>query len=289
MAFVTKEDPISQMRSASPTTYEAFHNAMAGLGLMLGVTQFSILLSKANTGKGRVGLLLSLVAAGMNALLFGHYFNMVYKKAKADPTFTMSFPIKGDGSASYAEYTIFTAAVVFFSAASTPPGFRLSSRAFVMSLEALITGFCYGLLLLSHVTSDPLGKIIGMKEAPLVIAAVFGLLGLLLVYRLLARLFGFAKEYSLLVALVHLAYVAHATYKVGETPYKNYISGGSDPLPIEEISKCGKFFLVLLVLQVLRTAYVETAPVAVIKSSVKKPAPKPAQGNGKQPNKGKRH
>jgi len=231
-----------------------------------------------------VGLLLSLVAAGMNALLFGHYYNMVYKKAESDPSFTMSFPIKGDGSASYAEYTIFVAIVVLVSAFSTPKGFCFSSRAIVMSLEGVVTGFCYGLLLLAHATTDPLGKIMAMKEAPIAIASVFGLLFLVLVSRVLARLFGIAKDYSLFVSIVHLGYVAYATFKVGELPYKNFISGGSTPLATTEISKCGKLFLVLLVLQVMRTAYVVNAPAVTSKSSVKKPVQTPQTGKKGQKN-----
>ena len=81
MALATKADPLSQLRTQAPESYKSIHNLMAGCGLALGVIQFSILLSKAETGKQRAALLLSLVAAGMNVLLVGHYYNMVYKKA----------------------------------------------------------------------------------------------------------------------------------------------------------------------------------------------------------------
>merc|ERR1719171_2441147 len=89
-AIATGQDPIAQLRATTPESYHSGHNVMAALGMAIALIQFSILLSQAETGKGRVALLLSLVAAGMNALLFMHYYNMVYKKAAGSPQFTMS-------------------------------------------------------------------------------------------------------------------------------------------------------------------------------------------------------
>jgi len=273
MALATKSDPLAQLRTGAPESYKGLHNLMAGCGVTLGVIQFSILLSKADTGKSRAALLLSLVAAGMEVALVGHYYNLVYKKAAADPKFSMSFPIKGDGSASFAEYIIFTAAVVLFSAFSTPADFRFSVRALVMSLEGTLVGFSLGLLFLSDVAKDPLGQLLKLPMAPQAVGATVGLLALVLTLRFLgARSLG---------SMGHLGIAGWALYQVSQVPYKNFVTGGTEALPNDAIAQCAKAFLGLLFLQVCITAYsAPVVPVAAPKASIK--------SNGKKTTPGKK-
>jgi len=274
MALATKSDPLSALRGASMDSYRSLHNLMAGCGISLGVIQFSLFLSKAETGKQRYMLLLSLVAAGMNVLLIGHYYNMVYKKAAENPKFSMSFPIKGDGSASFAEYTIFTAAVVLFSAFSTPSEFRFSSRALIMSLESTLVGFCFGLLLLSDAAKDPLAKLFQLPMAPYVVGGGVAFLAGVLALRFLARLLGFDLSYSLFVSGAHMGIAGWALFQVGQVPYKNFHTGATEPLSNDALAKCAKLFLGLLFLQVCRTAY--KAPSLPVKPAAKTSS-KPAQ------------
>merc|ERR1711871_1435719 len=181
---------------------------------------------------GTFAKLFSVVAAGMNTLLVIHYYQMVYLKGQEEPHFTMAFKVKGDGGASFAEYTIFTAAVVGVSAMATPSSFRFSSRALLMGLEGLIAGFLLGLITLEGVIPDPIGVLMKVEHAPLAFAAVMGLLGLVL----LARFFGNIG----LNTFVHLVFVVVALRPVVETPQKNFTSGSSDVVPAAVLLEAAK-------------------------------------------------
>jgi hypothetical protein len=282
IAFVTKLDPIAKLRTAAPDTYATSHQALGGLGALLSFIQFSVLFSKADTGgKGTLELAMTLVSAGMSVLLFLHYYNLVYKKATKDASFTMPFEIKGDGGASFAEYTIFTAAVVLIGTLGTPSSFKFSTRALVMALEAVITGFCFGLVVLETVVDDPLNVLLKEQWAPHILAGVVGFLGFILVARVLIRALTLTKEYSLFFALAHLLIVVGIIYQVGQLPFNNFMTGAKQTLPASAITKCGGGFVALLALQVLRSAYAtNTLPASGNlkgkKTTQPSSAPKPA-------------
>lgn len=290
-SFVTNQDPIAMLRSTSPETYNSFHNVLGGIAVLLALIQASIMFSKANHGgKGQVALFMTLVATGMNVILFLHYYFLVYTKASKDPSFTMSFQIKGDGTASFAEYSIFTTAVVVASALATPADFRFSTRALIMSLEGVIAGFCFGLILLSDVVKDPVGTLLKEQHAPHVATAVVGLLFLTLFSRIATRMFSSTAEHSFIVSVGHLALVVGVVYQIGSGPYKSVMAGQTPEFSIVAVSKCGQGFLALLVLQVLRTSYTTQLAPAKAKakakaSSITKESKKPS-GKG---TKGKKH
>ena len=110
------------------------------------------------------------------------------------------------------------------------------------------------------------------------------LLALVLVLRFLARLFGFAVSYSLIVSGGHLGIAGWALYQVGRVPYRNFHTGSTEPLPNDAIARCAKIFLGLLFLQICRTAY--SAPA----SSAAMPPKASPKSNGQKPgHKGKKH
>jgi len=282
-SFVTNQDPIAKLRSTSPETYDSFHNVLGGIAVLLALIQLSILLSKANHGgKGQVALFMTLVATGMNVILFLHYYYLVYTKAAKDPSFTMSFQIKGDGGASFAEYSIFTTAVVVASALATPADFRFSTRGLLISLEGVITGFCFGLILLSDVVKDPIGTLLKEQHATYVAAAVVGMLFLTLFSRIVTRMFSSKVEHSFVVSVGHLLLVVAVLYQIGYDPYKSLMAGQTPNFSIAAIAKCGQAFLALVVLQVILTPY--TMQLAKASSSTKDS--KKASGKGV---KGKKH
>jgi len=253
VAFATGKDPIKDLRTQNAAAYEFIHICLGGIAACLGIMQFSILLAKVDCGKGRFALAASLAAAVANMSFLVHYYHLVWKKAKADPSFSMSFEIKGDGDASYAEYFIFAAAVVAVAAVGTPSDWRLSVTAFLVAIQAIFAGFCCSLCVLDPLIPGVTESLFKVPHLQPALAATAGLLLVLLVGKALIQLF---TRSSLRIPLQFVA-VSEAIYRIGDGQYRNFQHGTSEAVSVASLAHCCKVLLAAVLLHVLFETYTD--------------------------------
>jgi len=254
LAFVTDKDPIAALKNEAPQMHLALHQILGGLSLCVSACQFSVFLAGGQTGKGRVSQLMSLVAGLMNGLLMLHYYNLAYLKAETSPSFSMSFQIKGDGGASFAEYTIFTCSVVLVAALATPAGFRFSALAFIIALEGAITGFCIGLVTVDAVFPAALTTLLKAPHADAALLGVVGVLQAMLALRLLTGVL-FGASHSHIAALGHMLAVGYI-FPLYPT---NAFVGLAQSATVAQLTKIIMSLGGLSLLQLLTSTYITVA------------------------------
>jgi len=266
LAYALDKDPMFELRSKSVDTYNIANFYCGTLAVALIAIQSSVLIacrkeSLARTGKSQFALGASLAASVASVAFVAHYYFLVYKKAAINPKFQISFDLKGDGSASFLEYMIFSFAVVLVAALGTPEDWRLSLKAFLVSSQSVLAGFCVAVTLFDGVLPNCATVLLSVSYVQIVIFV----LGTLLLLARVAIVF----SSKTILTFIHLCAVSFSLVPIVVAQYNPLFTGVVSAVPTLAFGSCGKTLLVVVALQCLLDSYGNKQPQVIKVPSAK--------------------